>query len=206
MRVFLAVHLPRLQLEVFRPRWLPESANGSVVLDRGKVLIADGVAKSAGVRVGMKRGGVLTQAPEVEMYERDPSIEHAAQREVAVALMQFSPDVAVLDEAVVVADIGASLRLFGGLLAICRQTKGILEAIGLTARISAAPTGQGAWLLARNRNRRALKLDSLERQLLLITVPRLPIDGCRLLAPRKARRCQSDFRDQHGCWRSPYVS
>lgn len=71
------------------------------------------------------------------MYERDPGREHAAQREVAVALMQFSPDVAVLEEAVVVVDIGASLRLFGGLLAVCRQAKAILDAIGLTARIHA---------------------------------------------------------------------
>ncbi|MGF6768632.1 protein ImuB [Paraburkholderia sp. GAS199] len=174
MRVFLAVHLPRLQLEVFRPKWLPEPAHGSVVLEKDKVLIVDSIAKAAGIRIGMKRGGVLTLAPEVQMYERDTGREHATQREVAVALMQFSPDVALLDEAVVVADIGASLRLFGGLLAICRQAKAILKAIGLTARISAAPTGQGAWLLARNRNRRVLKLDSLERQLSdlsLLSVP-----------------------------------
>ncbi|WP_244745258.1 Y-family DNA polymerase [Paraburkholderia sp. DD10] len=174
MRVFLAVHLPRLQLEVFRPKWLPEPAHGCVVLERDKVLIADGVARSAGVRVGMKRGGVLTLALEIEIYERDAGREHAAQREVAVALMRFSPDVAVLDEAVVVVDIGASLRLFGGLLAVCRQAKAILEAIGLTARISAAPTGQGAWLLARNRNRRVLKVDSLEQQLSVLPLESVP--------------------------------
>lgn len=126
-----------------------------MVLDRDKVLIADGVARLAGVRVGMKRGGVLTLAPEVEMYEREPGREYGTQREVAIALMRFSPDVAVLDEAVVVVDIGASLRLFGGLLAVCRQAKAILDAIGLTARISAAPTGQGAWLLAKHRFCRA---------------------------------------------------
>jgi protein ImuB len=163
-----------LQLEVFRPKWLPEAAHGSVVLDRDKVLIADGIAKAAGVRVGMKRGGVLTLAPETAMYERDAAREHAAQREVAVALMQFSPDVAVLDEAVVVADVGASLRLFGGLLSICRQARRILDALGLTARISAAPTGQGAWLLARCRNRRVLKLDSLERQLSALSLLSVP--------------------------------
>ncbi|WP_208866289.1 Y-family DNA polymerase [Paraburkholderia lacunae] len=174
MRVFLAVHLPRLQLEVFRPKWLPEPAHGCVGLDRDKVLIADGVARCAGVRVGMKRGGVLTLAPEIEMYERDLGREHAAQREVAVALMQFSPDVAVLEEAVVVVDIGASLRLFGGLLAVCRQAKAILDAIGLTARISAAPTGQGAWLLAKHRNRRVLKVDSLERQLSALPLLSVP--------------------------------
>ena len=39
----------------------------------------------------MKRGGVLTLAPEVQMYERDLGLdrEHAAKREVAVALTQF---------------------------------------------------------------------------------------------------------------------
>lgn len=145
-----------------------------MVLERDKVLIADGVARSTGIRPGMKRGGVLTLAPEVDMHERDPVREHAAQREVAVALMQFSPDVAVLDEAVVVADIGASLRLFGGLLAICRRAKAILAALGFTARISAAPTGQGAWLLAKHRNRRVLKLDSLDRQLCALSLLSVP--------------------------------
>jgi len=174
MRVFLAVHLPRLQLEVFRPRWLPEPAHGCVVLEKDKVIIADGVARSAGVRIGMKRGGVLTLAPEVEMHERDTGREEAAQRELALALMRFSPDVALLDEAVVVVDIGASLRLFGGLPAVCRQAKALLDTLGLSARISAAPTGQGAWLLARHRNRRVLKIASLERQLSVLSLLSVP--------------------------------
>jgi protein ImuB len=122
----------------------------------------------------MKRGGVLTLAPETEMVERDTTREDAAQREVALALMQFSPDVAVLDEAVVMADIGASLRLFGGLLAICREARRLLDAIGLTARLSAAPTGQGAWLLARSGSRRVVKLDSLERQLSVLPLLSVP--------------------------------
>jgi len=166
--------LPRLQLEVFRPRWLPEPAHGCVVLEKDKVIIADGVARSAGVRIGMKRGGVLTLAPEVEMHERDTGREEAAQRELALALMRFSPDVALLDEAVVVVDIGASLRLFGGLPAVCRQAKALLDTLGLSARISAAPTGQGAWLLARHRNRRVLKIASLERQLSVLSLLSVP--------------------------------
>ena len=166
--------MPRLQLEVFRPRWLPEPAHGCVVLEKDKVIIADGVARSAGVRIGMKRGGVLTLAPEVEMHERDTGREEAAQRELALALMRFSPDVALLDEAVVVVDIGASLRLFGGLPAVCRQAKALLDTLGLSARISAAPTGQGAWLLARHRNRRVLKIASLERQLSVLSLLSVP--------------------------------
>lgn len=165
MRVFLAVHLPKLSLEVFRPRWLPEPAHGSAVLEKDKVIVADSAAREAGLRLGMKRGGVITLSPETTMYERDIAREAAAQREVGMSLMRFSPDVALLDEATVIVEVGASLRLFGGLLSLCRQAKTVLATLGLTARISAAPTGQGAWLLAKHGNQRVLQLISLERVL-----------------------------------------
>ncbi|MGN6229970.1 MAG: Y-family DNA polymerase [Trinickia sp.] len=170
MRVFLAVHLPKLPLEVFRPKWLPESGAGhpgagSVVLEKDKVVIADAAARAAGIRLGMKRGGALTLSADVLMYERDAAREAAALREVGVALMRFSPDVALAEEVTVIAEIGASLKLFGGMRALCRQARAILEALGFTARIGVAPTGQGAWLLARYRGRRVMRLASLERVL-----------------------------------------
>ncbi|TCK96982.1 DNA polymerase Y family protein [Paraburkholderia sp. BL9I2N2] len=174
MRVFLAVHLPKLPLEVFRPKWSPEPAHGSAVLEKDKVVIADATARTAGVRLGMKRGGVLTLSPETEMHERDISREGAAQREVGIALMRFSPEVALLDEATVVVEVGASLRLFGGLLALCREAKAVLGALGFTARISAAPTGQGAWLLSKHGNRRVLKLASLEHHLSALPMVAVP--------------------------------
>ncbi|MEX3815737.1 DNA polymerase Y family protein, partial [Paraburkholderia sp. BR13439] len=90
MRVFLAVHLPTLQLEVFRPKWSPEPPQGSAVLEKDKVVIADSAARAAGIRLGMKRGGVLTLSPETEMHERDVGRESAAQREVGIALVRFS--------------------------------------------------------------------------------------------------------------------
>jgi protein ImuB len=174
MRVFLAVHLPKLPLEVFRPKWSPEPSHGSVVLEKDQVIIADGVARAAGIRLGMKRGGVLTLSPETAMHERDMGREEAAQREVGVALMRFSPEVALLDEATVVVEVGASLRLFGGLLALCRDAKAVLATLGLSARISAAPTGQGAWLLAKYGNRRVLKLASLEQRLSVLPMDAVP--------------------------------
>ncbi|WP_256701980.1 DNA polymerase Y family protein [Burkholderia sp. SRS-W-2-2016] len=174
MRVFLAVHLPKLPLEVFRPRWSPEPVSGSVVLEKDTVVITDAAARAAGVRPGLKRGGVLTLSPETEMYERDSGREEAAYREVGIALMRFSPEVALLDEATVVIEIGASLRLFGGLRALCREAKLILDALGFTARLSAAPTGQGAWLLAKYGNTRVLKLASLERRLAALPMLAVP--------------------------------
>jgi protein ImuB len=216
MRVFLAVHLPKLSLEVFRPRWLSEPANGSAVLEKDKVVIADRAAREAGVLLGMKRGGVLTLSPETAMYERDIARETAAQREVGVALMKFSPDVALLDEATVIVEIGASLRLFGGLRSLCRQATAMLDTFGLTARISAAPTGQGAWLLAKYGRaqgvRRVLQLASLERVLLPLPMFALPeirpfvdwfaglgcetiADVCRLPRAGLQRRCGEHLLD-----------
>lgn len=149
------------------------------MLEKDKVVIADRAAREAGVLLGMKRGGVLTLSPETAMYERDIAREAAAQREVGMALLKFSPDVALLDEATVIVEVGASLRLFGGLLSLCRQAKSMLNTFGLTARISAAPTGQGAWLLAKYGQghggaRRVLQLASLERALLPLPMLAVP--------------------------------
>jgi len=174
MRVYLAVHLPKLPLEVFRPKWLPEPQAGSVALEKDKVVIADAAARAAGIRLGMKRGGVLTLSAEVLMFERDAAREAQAAREVGVALMRFSPDVTLAEEATVIVEIGASLRLFGGVRALCRQARAILDAFGFTARIGIAPTGQGAWLLARHGNRRVLRLASLERVLSPLPMEAVP--------------------------------
>lgn len=127
-------------------------------------------AREAGVCVGMKRGGVLTLSPDTLMFERDLVKEQDVMREAAFSLMKFSPMVALCDEETIVMDVTASLRLFGGIVKLCQQMRNIVDAIGLTARVSTAPTGQGAWLLAKaagrvHVRRRVLKMASLERKL-----------------------------------------
>jgi protein ImuB len=159
-----------LSLEVFRPRWSLRPEHGCVVLDHDKVLIVDPGAREAGVCVGMKRGGVLTLSPDTLMFERDLVKEQDVMREAAFSLMKFSPMVALCDEETIVMDVTASLRLFGGIVKLCQQMRNIVDAIGLTARVSTAPTGQGAWLLAKaagraHVRRRVLKMASLERKL-----------------------------------------
>ncbi|PRX33368.1 hypothetical protein B0G75_103596 [Paraburkholderia sp. BL18I3N2] len=108
------------------------------------------------------------------MHERDLGRKGAAQREVGVALMRFSPEVALLDEATVVVEVGAGLCLFGGLLALCRAAKAVLRKLGFSARISAAPTRQSACVLARHENRRVLTLTSLEHRLSALPMVAVP--------------------------------
>lgn len=172
----------------------------------------DAVAREAGVLPGMKRGGVTTLSPDAAVYDRSLEREREVQREVALGLLRFSPQVAVCDEETIVVDVTASLRLFGGVRCICSQLRGVVNSIGVTARMSVAPTGQGAWLLAKRGRCRVLKMRSLERNLdalpfMVVQEVRAFADwfqglGCRALSdirrlPRAGlkKRCGVDLLD-----------
>jgi len=130
MAVFVAIFLPRLSLEVFRPRWLPPTEHGCAVLERDKVILMDAAAREAGVLPGMKRGGVTTLAPDAAVYDRSVQLEAEMQRAVAFGLLRFSPQVALCDEQTIVMDVTASLRLFGGIRSVCSQIRSVVKSIG----------------------------------------------------------------------------
>lgn len=170
MQLWIGVHLPSLSLEVFRPTWQADTGDGLAILDAGRVVMSDVKARAAGVRPGMRRGGVLTLAPGTRLQDRDVQREADALREVATGLLSLSPQVTVAAEDTVLVDVSASLRLFGGVRAVRRRAAAIADTIGVSAAIGIAPTGEAAWLLARNRGGRALSLRSLAR-----TLARLPV-------------------------------
>lgn len=98
-------------------------------------------ARAAGVRFNMRRGGVLTLAPDATLCDRDTQREDACLLAAAMALMRFSPQVTIGAEATVLVDVSASLRLFGGVRALRREVRATLDALAVTARLGLAPTG-----------------------------------------------------------------
>ncbi len=186
------MHLPLLPLEALRPCW--HEALCLVVLERDLVLALTPLAAGQGVRVGMRRGGVAALAPEAGMLQRDVAREQAALQEVALALLQYTAEVALADEASLLLDVTASLRAFNGHRSLCRRVKNSLAMLGFSARIGMAPTAHGAWLLAchrqaiLHRRRRALRLQTLSRRLDLLP--------CRLLP---AARPYDDWLEGIGC-------
>ncbi|OGB23728.1 MAG: DNA polymerase [Burkholderiales bacterium RIFCSPLOWO2_02_FULL_57_36] len=218
MRLWIAVHLPLLPLETFRPRWCELGMH--VVIEREQVLAMTPQADDGGVRIGMRRGGVSAIAPDATMHDRDAVKEQAALNGIAMSLLQYTPEVALAeDNANLLLDVTASLRVFGGRLALCRRVRTSVDAMGFTAQIGMAPTAQGAWLLACRRGnrslaraRRVIRMDSLTRRLDALPFTLLPaagpyrdwLDGigCRTLGdlrklPRAGlqRRCGKDVLD-----------
>ena len=174
MRLWIGLSLPQLALEVFSPNWCSDP--GSVVLEQERVLALSPAARAAGVQPGMRRASVLMLLPEARLLERSPAREAEALNAVALAMLQYTPQVAQDDEATLLMDIGASLRLFGGIRALCARVRASLRTLGFTASVSCAPTARAAWLLARRGGKggRTVKMDSLGRRLDRLPVALLP--------------------------------
>ena len=135
------------------------------MLEQERVLAASPGARAAGVAIGMRRGGVLMLMPEARIVERSPEREAGALHAVAMALLQYTPQVAQAEESTLLIDIGASLRLFGGIRALCRRVRASLRVLGFSGFLSCAPTARGSWMLARRRAGRVLSVDALTRRL-----------------------------------------
>ncbi|MYM73141.1 DNA polymerase Y family protein [Duganella sp. FT109W] len=163
MRLWIAIHLPQLPLEVFCPRWSTDQ--GTVVLEQERVIALSAAAYEAGVRRGLRRGGAIMLAPHTQFQQRSLPLEAEALQATALALLQFTPQLAEAEEATLLLDVGASLRLFGGIRALCHRVAQSVRALGFTGTLSCAPTARGAWMLARSNAGRALTMASLERRL-----------------------------------------
>ena len=150
------------------------------MIDQDRVVAASREARQAGVHLGMRAGGVSAVAPATVLLERDPAREQATLEAMAMALLQYTPEVAHAGGGLVL-DVTASLTLFRGRLAIMRAMRASVRLLGVTAWLGAAPTAHGAWLLARQRRergrtlrRRVVTMGALERRLDLLPVVSLP--------------------------------
>src|SRR5207302_9558079 len=81
--------------------------------------------------------------------DRDPQAETAALAAVAAWATQFTPAVSLAPPDAVLAEIGGSLRLFGGLPQIANQFARGAHDLGYAARLAFAPTPTAALLFAR---------------------------------------------------------
>ena len=145
--------LPSLPLDVFARAQTPADAARPFAVASGghypRIVAANTAARDAGIRPSHLVSAALALAPDLVLRDRDPQAESAAIKALATWATQFTPTVSLAPANAVLAEIGGSLRLFGGLPRLTAHfTRGAHD-LGYAARLAVAPTPTAALLFAR---------------------------------------------------------
>lgn len=138
--------------------------------DHARILMPDLVAFRLGVRPGCTRSHAFALAPQLTLLAVDIREEQRALEAVALALLAFTPKVVLTHANTVLLEVGASMRLFGGLRALLSRVTSTVKGCGFTSRMGCAPTAWGAWLLAHARTRRVARRVRIVKETTLIRV------------------------------------
>lgn len=156
--LWIALNLPQLPLDSIlrlQPRdaaqLQAQAAAPVVVTHKKRVGWCSPAALDAGIRPGMSEANAWSMTAALQVHARDPERERQALQEAALWTLHFTPHVVLQTTTQtpgLLAEVGPSLRLFGGLAKLRAQlVRGIAE-LGLQAACAVAPTAAGAWLLA----------------------------------------------------------
>ena len=188
MRLYACIRLPDLALEVFA-RGLADNATAPFAVASGgshpDIVIANAAAAAAGVRARQSVSAALALVPDLVLRDRDVGAEAAALANVATWITQFTPAVHLAAPDAVLADVGASLRLFGGLAPLRSQLGRGIADLGYRGELAFAPTAGAALLFARcGRDEPLTEARALERALAPLPIAKLDVapDAAALLA------------------------
>lgn len=147
--------LPDLPLEVYARGWNDADAARPFAVASGgsrpQVVAANAAAREGGVKRGQAVAGALALVPGLALRDRDPDAEARALEAIATFALSFTSTASLAPPRAVHAEIGGSLRLFGGLpRLLAAMTRGV-EALGHAPRVAVASAPLAAFVLARTR-------------------------------------------------------
>ena len=147
--LWIALRLPHLALETLSRGRARHDAGGTpwAIVEDHRVFACDAQAEARGVRGGMGLASAWALAPRLQVHARNPAAERTTLEGIAAWLCRFTPAVSLEPPHGVLAEVRGSLRRYGGLRALAAQIGEGLAALGFSARLSAAPSACGAWLL-----------------------------------------------------------
>ncbi len=180
---------PSLPLDVFA-RAHADAARPFAVGSGGhypRVVAANASAHAAGIRAGQAISGALALAPDLVLRDRDPDAERAALARLATWALTFTPAACLAPPDAVLAEIGGSLRLFGGLPRLAAHLTEGTYAQGYATRVGIAPTPGAALLFARaGRTQPATDVRALPRLLAPIPLALVDMDDAARATLREA--------------------
>jgi protein ImuB len=153
--LWLALLLPALPLQLAERALAPGLAVAIVEgpAQRPLVIHCNDVARGCGVVPGMKLAAAQALARELIAVERNAERERDALAELATWAYQFSGEVVVQRDGVLI-ETGASERLFGGRAALSRAVRDGLAPLGYRAAFGYAVVPRAARVVALARARR----------------------------------------------------
>jgi len=174
--------LPDLPLEVYARGWHDDEATRPFAVTSGgsrpQVVVANAAARDAGVKRGQPVAAALALAPGLVLRERDETAEREALESVATFTLAFTPTVSLAPPRAVLAEVGGSRKLFGGLDAIATALMHGLAGRGHAARLAFAPAPLAALALARmRRDVPVLRTEGLAHALAGLPLAALDVDA-----------------------------
>ncbi len=181
MRLYACLRLPDLALEAFARAITDNAAQPFAVASGGShpaIVIANDAASAAGVRARQGVSTALALAPDLVLRDRDVATEAAALANVATWSTQFTPAVHLAPPDAVLAEVGASLRLFGGLPNLRAQLEAGIAQLGYRGELAFAPTAGAALLFARcGRSEPLIERGALDAALAPLPLAKLDVDA-----------------------------
>jgi protein ImuB len=168
--LWAAFDFPSLALDVFARAWPSQLHTRPFVVDSGghvpRIVALNDAARAAGLREQMLLSAAYALAPELVQQARDIPAEQAAVAQLATFALGFTPMVSLVPPSAFVAEIGGSLRLFGGRAKLVTRLAHGLRSRGFEARAGVAPTAIAALAFARaGRPEAVTSIDALPRAL-----------------------------------------
>ena len=146
--MWFGVRFPALGIEVFERCQPAKPASPTVLLEDGQVLMMNAAAHSAGVMPGSSLATALGVVGHLKHFERDAEAERRRLRQLAEAAYRHTPCVSLSEPDSLVLDIGASLKLFGGVAALANALDALFARLRHVSRIAFAATPAAALALA----------------------------------------------------------
>ena len=147
-RLWAAVYLPQLPLDVLNPGAKP-SVCSIEKQGRSLVWVANASASESGVQAGMTVSAARALEPNLSGLVRQPHLEAEATEALALKLYNLSAWVHIAHPNMLLLELKASLKLFGGLEPLLTALKALLKPQCSVFSIAVAPTPSAAMLLAR---------------------------------------------------------
>lgn len=145
--LWLALYLPELPLEVLGRNGPGQRA--LAVTEHQRILRGNAAAAAGGVQAGQTPSEARALMPDLQLFPRQRQEEARTLRHLADWGYQFSSHVSPRTPDGLLLEIGASLRLLGGLPTLLRHLVEEFDGLGHAHCRGVAPTPTAAWLLAR---------------------------------------------------------